>query len=93
MGIRIIPDDQDEWSDELRQEVERIDAGGDTWDSSRPATEEERLHFRRPMDRVIPVRFSTEQWEALRQEAIRRGIGPSTLLRMWALEKLAERSA
>ena len=93
MGIRIIPDDQDEWSEELRQEVDRLDAGGNGWEGTTPVPEEERLHFRRPMDKVIPVRFSTQQWEALRQEAIRRGIGPSTLLRMWAIEKLADRSA
>jgi|GEM_PF-2124994 hypothetical protein len=88
MGIRIVADDQAEWSAELRAEVERIDAGGDTWDNSRPLSETERPHFKRPMEKVIPIRVSAEQWQALREEAERLGIGPTTLVRMWALEQL-----
>jgi len=90
MGIRIIPDDQDEWSEGLRREVERIDAGGDTWEDTAPLSELERPRLKRPLERVIPIRVSTEQWEAFRAEAERLGLGPSTLVRMWALDKLRE---
>lgn len=93
MGMRIVPDDQDQWSEELRREVERIDVGGDAWEGSKPLPKARQPHFGSPMDKVLPVRLTTEQWERLHAEARRRGVGPSTLLRMWALEKLDARSA
>ena len=43
---------------------------------------------RRPLDVVVPVRLSAEQWAQLRNEAGELGLGLSTLLRMWALERL-----
>jgi hypothetical protein len=46
------------------------------------------------MEKVIPIRVTAEQWQALREGAERLGIGPTTLVRMWALEQLrAVRSA
>jgi hypothetical protein len=90
MGIRIVRDDQADWSEELRAEVDRIDAGGNAWEGTTPVPEEDRPHFKRPMEKVIPIRVSTEQWGAFRAEAERLGIGPTTLVRMWALEKLQE---
>lgn len=90
MGMRVVPDDQAEWSAELRAEVARIDAGGDAWEGTTPVPEDERPRFKRPMEKVIPIRVSAEQWRALRTEAERLGIGPTTLVRMWALEKLRD---
>jgi len=40
------------------------------------------------LDRVIPIRISTEKWEELRQEAREMGIGPTILARMWIIERL-----
>ena len=88
MGIRIVPDDQHEWSEALRREVDRLDAGGDGWEGTVPVPEAERPQFKRPMEKVIPIRVTAEQWQALREEAERLGIGPTTLVRMWALEQL-----
>jgi hypothetical protein len=93
MGIRIVPDDQAEWSEALRREVDRLDAGGDGWEGTVPVPEAERPHFKRPMEKVIPIRVSAEQWKAFRAEAERLGIGPTTLVRMWALEKLQDSQA
>ena len=43
-------------------------------------------------DKVIPVRLSADKWEELRKEARELGIGPTTLARMWILERLRQRS-
>lgn len=45
---------------------------------------------KRPLDKVIPIRLPAAKWEALRREANEMGIGPTTLARMWLLEKLRE---
>ncbi len=86
-----IRDDLEELEPAQQREVERIDAGGDAWEGSAPLPEARRPHFKRPMEKVIPVRLSDEHWRALRAEAARQGIGPTTLLRMWAIEKLGGR--
>jgi len=39
-------------------------------------------------DKVISIRLSNEAWSKLRQEASLRGVGPTTLARMWLLERL-----
>ncbi len=39
-------------------------------------------------DRTLSVRFAEKDIQTLRREAFRRGIGPTTLARMWLLEKL-----
>ena len=41
---------------------------------------------------TIPVRLSAEKWEELRKEARELGIGPTTLARMWILERLRQRT-
>jgi hypothetical protein len=74
---------------ETDREIERIDAGGDAWQDTEAV---EQVAVKRPLDAVIPVRLSSETWTALRQEARQLGIGPSTLVRMWVLEKLRERT-
>lgn len=58
---------------------------GDAWKETDEAVEAEVKH---PLDKVIPVRLSSEKWEALRREARELGLGPSTLARMWILERL-----
>ena len=74
----------------IEREVARIDEGGNAWADTDEVVE---ATVKRPLDAVVPVRLSLETWEALRREAREVGIGPSTLVRMWILEKLRERVA
>jgi hypothetical protein len=69
----------------LDQQISRIDAGGDAWNG-----EDEVVHLdvKRPLDKVIPVRLSADHWKALHAEARQLGVGPTTLVRMWVVEKL-----
>lgn len=46
------------------------------------------MEVKRPLDKVIPVRLSSDKWARLRREAAHLGVGPSTLARMWILERL-----
>lgn len=68
----------------LNEEVERIERE-DAWSEEDEVVE---VEVKKPLDKVIPVRLSAEKWEALRKEAHELGIGPSTLARMWILERL-----
>ena len=68
-------------SDKTIEKLEQSDA----WDD---ADEVVKIEFKKPLDKVIPVRLSAEKWEELRQEAKELGIGPSTLARMWILKSL-----
>lgn len=70
----------------LDKEIERIEQG-DAWDK---ADEVVRVEVKKPLDKVIPVRLSGEKWEELRKEARELGIGPTTLARMWLLERLRQ---
>jgi predicted DNA binding CopG/RHH family protein len=38
---------------------------------------------------ILTVRFSQEDLQRLREEALQKGIGPTTLVRMWIKERLA----
>jgi hypothetical protein len=67
-------------------QVERIERG-DAWDETDEVVE---VEVKRPLDKAVPVRLSADKWEELRREARSLGIGPSTLIRMWVLEKLSE---
>lgn len=69
---------------DIDAEVARYDAG-DAWDHTSDVVE---AAIRRPLDKVIPVRLSSDKWEELRHEAKQLGIGPTTLARMWILERL-----
>ena len=71
------------------QEIERIGAG-EAWDE---ADEVVTLEVKRPLDKVIPVRLSSDKWEELRREAGALGVGPTTLARMWIMDGLREREA
>jgi hypothetical protein len=68
----------------IQHQVKRIDAG-EAWEDT---DEVVKLEIKRPLDKVIPVRMPSEKWEELRNEARELGVGPSTLARMWILDKL-----
>jgi hypothetical protein len=38
--------------------------------------------------KIIPIRVSLENWEQIRKEADRMGIGVSTLTRIWIMDYL-----
>ena len=69
---------------DLDKTIQRIEQG-DAWDES---DEVVKVDVKKPLDKVIPVRLSSDKWEALRKEANELGIGPTTLARMWILERL-----
>jgi len=69
--------------DKAIKEVEQ----GNAWDEE---DEIVKVEVKKPLDKVIPVRLSGDKWEELRQEARELGIGPTTLARMWILERLRQ---
>ena len=71
---------------EMDREIERIEQG-DAWDENDVVV---RVKVKKPLDKVIPVRLSADKWEELRKEAAELGIGPTTLARMWLLERLRQ---
>ena len=73
---------------DLDKELQRIEQGN-AWDQSDEVVE---VEVRKPLDKVIPVRLSAEKWEEMRKEARELGIGPTTLARMWILERLRQRT-
>ncbi|MGB2856579.1 MAG: hypothetical protein WBC61_08075 [Dehalococcoidia bacterium] len=70
----------------LGKEIERIEQD-DAWDETDEVVQ---VEVKKPLDKVIPVRLSGEKWEELRKEARELGIGPTTLARMWLLERLRQ---
>ena len=73
---------------DLNTELERIERG-EAWDESDEVVE---VEVKRPLDKVIPVRLPAAKWEKLRKEARELGVGPTTLARMWILERMRIRS-
>jgi hypothetical protein len=73
---------------DIDKEIQRIEQG-DAWGETDEVVE---VEVRKPLDKVIPVRLSAEKWEELRKEARELGIGPTTLARMWILERLRQRT-
>jgi len=61
---------------------------GDAWNEDDGVVQ---VEVRKPLDRVIPVRLSADKWEQIREEARDLGVGPTTLARMWILERLRSR--
>jgi|SRR5579863_1434798 predicted DNA binding CopG/RHH family protein len=47
-----------------------------------------KVHMSRTLSEGVQVRFDPETMAALRQRAREQGIGSSSLIRMWVLEKL-----
>jgi len=72
---------------DLDKAVEDIDRG-DAWNES---DEVVRVEVKKPLDKVIPVRLPADKWEQIRKEARELGVGPTTLARMWILERLRSR--
>ena len=69
---------------DIDKELEKIEQG-EAWDDSDKVVQ---VELKKPLDKVIPVRLPSETWELLRKEARELGIGPTTLARMWILERL-----
>ena len=74
---------------DIEREVKRIE-DGEAWDEADEVVD---LEVKKPLDKVIPVRLPSEKWEALRQEAREVGVGPTTLARIWLLERLRDQKA
>jgi len=72
---------------EMNKAIEGIEQG-EAWEETDEAVE---LKVKKPLDKVIPVRLPAEKWEELRREAKELGIGPTTLARMWILERLRQK--
>ena len=52
--------------------------------------ESEEVKAERPLSHILAVRLDARTIDRLATLARRKGIGPSTLARMWLLERLAE---
>ena len=70
--------------DKVVEDIER----GDAWHDS---DEVVHVEVKKPLDKVIPVRLPADKWEQIREEARELGVGPTTLARMWILERLRQR--
>jgi hypothetical protein len=72
---------------DIDKAVKKIEQG-DAWEET-----DEVVHVvvKKPLDKVIPVRLPTDKWEQMREEARELGVGPTTLARMWILERLRQR--
>jgi hypothetical protein len=70
------------------KEIRNIEKG-DAWNDTDEIVE---LSVKKPLDKVIPIRLPADVWEKLRHEAKDRGIGPTTLARMWIIERLKGQS-
>jgi len=69
---------------DLEKTVRDIETG-DAWKEDDQAVQ---VEVKRPLDKVIPVRLPADKWEQIREEARDLGVGPTTLARMWILERL-----
>jgi hypothetical protein len=72
---------------DIDKAVEKIEQG-DAWKEN---DEVVHVEVKKPLDKVIPVRLPADKWEQMREEARDLGIGPTTLARMWILERLRQR--
>ncbi len=59
------------------------------WDELTPAT----VRFATPLSEGLTVRLDHNTLGTLRQHAHRKGVGPTTLVRMWILEHLSGKTA
>lgn len=71
---------------DIEQRIQQIEEG-EAWDETDKVVE---VEVKRPLDKVIPVRLPSDTWEELRREARELGVGPTTLARMWILEKVRQ---
>jgi len=70
--------------DKAIKEIEQ----GNAWEEGDEVVQ---VEVKKPLDKVIPVRLSADKWEEIRREARELGVGPTTLARMWILERLRQR--
>ncbi len=77
---------QDEREQARQQLIDRIDTG----ETVLPSGEAVELKVKQPLDKVAPIRLSDEHWKQLVAEARDLDIGPTTLMRIWVLERLRE---
>jgi hypothetical protein len=74
-------------------EFASIEEEAEFWDTHDTADYEEEfrqveVRFARNLSRGLTVRLDPQTLEELRAQAHRKGIGPTTLARMWILENL-----
>ena len=72
------------------ERINRLSEHYDAHSAAEDAGEPVVVEVKRPLDKVIPIRLPAAKWETLRREAKEMGIGPTTLARMWLLEKLRD---
>jgi predicted DNA binding CopG/RHH family protein len=56
----------------------------DYWDEFKPV----RVRFAKNLSKWLTIRLDPQTLQALREKAKEKGIGPTTLARMWILERL-----
>jgi hypothetical protein len=69
---------------DLSNKIKKIEQGN-AWKENDTVVE---LKIKNPLDKVIPIRLQSDHWQTLRNEARTLGIGPTTLARMWIIERL-----
>ncbi len=72
---------------DIDKAVEKIEQGN-AWDET---DEVVHLEVKKLLDEVIPIRLTADKWEQMREEARELSVGPTTLARMWILERLRQR--
>ena len=85
MSMAKTRDGRERLTAEQRSAVDAFDAGEDI--GTGEAVE---VEARRPLGKVVPIRMSDDQWRVLSREAEELGVRPTTLMRMWVLERLRE---
>jgi hypothetical protein len=80
------PKGLEDLTEEQLRHVERIEAGEDGAMDGEPVA----LRIKAPLEKVVPLRMSDAQWRVLAREADELGLRPTTLMRMWVLERLRE---
>jgi hypothetical protein len=71
---------------DIDKTVEKIEQG-DAWEETDEVVP---VETKKPLDKVIPVRLPADKWEQIREDARGLGVGPTTLARMWILERLRQ---
>jgi hypothetical protein len=72
---------------DIDEAIKKIEQGN-AWEEGDEVVQ---VEVKKPLDKVIPVRLSADKWEEIRMEARELGVGPTTLARMWILERLRQR--
>jgi predicted DNA binding CopG/RHH family protein len=77
-------------------EFARIEEEAKFWDTHSTADYEDefkpvRVRFGKRLSSGVTIRLDPDTLEQLRAVAQERGIGPTTLIRMWVLERLKEK--